>query len=224
MAEDPSHGSLDPSGGANDSGGVVQRIQAYLDQLRQRGEPLPDNREEWDQFYRRHSPVFARLVRGHHWSPEDCEDGVQELWLVLITRLPDLRYDPCRGEIRGWISTLAKHWLVDQDRRRRVHSMKRLGSEAVDQLAGREPDPAFAVEQIQLTQRVREALAELRAVVSDRDYEAFTLHWLSGLSIKEVARRLGRTEAQIWSSHHRLSRKLRPLLARRLKGRPRVDG
>ena len=34
--------------------------------------------------------------------------------------------------------------------------------------------------------------------VSERDYETFTLRWLEGLSVREVARRLGRTEAQVW--------------------------
>ena len=201
---------------------LMRRIQDYLDQLRQRGEPLPISREEWDRFFQLHSPFLLRLVRSHHWSTEDCEDGVQELWLLLLTRLPDLRYNPCRGEIRCWISTLARHWLVDQDRYRRIHLTKRLRSEAVDQLAGRELDPAAAIERIQLAERVREALAEVRMRVSERDYEAFTLRWLDGLSVREIARRLGRTEAQVWSSHHRMRRKLRPLLARWLEPGPRV--
>jgi RNA polymerase sigma factor (sigma-70 family) len=223
MSEDAAHDSLGPSGGHDNVGEVVRRIQAYLDQLRQRGAPLPANREEWERFFRLHAPFLLRLVRSRHWSMEDCEDGVQELWLLLITRLPNLRYDPCRGEIRNWISTVAKHWLMDQDRYRRTRSMKRLGSKTVDQLAGREPDPVAAAERIQLTERVHEALAELRMCVSQRDYEAFTLHWLTGLSVKEVAQRLGRTEAQIWSSHHRMSCKLRPLLARRLEPGSQVD-
>ena len=102
--------------------------------------------------------------------------------------------------------------------------MKYLSYAAVDKLAGREQDPAAVVERIQLTERVREALAELRTCASECDYEAFTLHWLAGLSVREVAQRLGRSEAQIWSSHHRMSKKLRPLLARRLKPRRRGNG
>ena len=153
MSGGVTHGSL-TSPDDDKVGEAVRRIQAYLDQLRQRGEPLPVNREEWDRFFRLHRPFLLRLVRRHHWSAEDCEDGVQELWLVLITRLPDLQYNPCRGEIRAWISTLVKHWLVDQDRYRRIHSMKQLGCKDMDQLAGREQDPAITVERIQLTERV----------------------------------------------------------------------
>jgi hypothetical protein len=91
MSEDAAHDSLGPSGGHENVGEVVRRIQAYLDQLRQRGEPLPANREEWERFFRLHAPFLLRLVRSRHWSMEDCEDGVQELWLLLITRLPNLR-------------------------------------------------------------------------------------------------------------------------------------
>jgi hypothetical protein len=38
------------------------------------------------------------------------------------------------------------------------------------------------------------------------------------LSVREIAQCLGMTEGQVWSSHHRTCRKLRPLLARRLGG------
>ena len=63
---------------------------------------------------------------------------------------------------------------------------------------------------------VREALTEIRPHVAQRDYDAFTLRWVEGLSVKEIAERLGMAESQIWSSHHRLSLKLRPILAHRL--------
>ena len=92
----------------------------------------------------------------------------------------------------------------------------------VSQLAGKEPDPAAAIERMQLTERVREALAVVRMCVSECDYEAFTLRWLDGLSVREVARQLDRTEAQVWSSHHRMMQKLPPLLARRLEPGPYV--
>ena len=39
---------------------------------------------------------------------------------------------------------------------------------------------------------------------------------MEGWSVDEIARHLGMTEGQIWSSHHRTGIKLRPLLARRL--------
>jgi RNA polymerase sigma-70 factor, ECF subfamily len=216
MSEKPKNGPLDPSDGEEDSGEVVRRIQDYLDQLRKRVEPQPVNTEEWNRFFQFHTSFFQRLVRGRHWSPEDREDNVQELWLLFISRLPELQFESCRGRLRDWVSAVATHRLADQNRYRKNHSIGRLASEAADQLAGREPDPTDTFERIQLKDLVRKALAELRSQVSQRDYDAFTLRWLEGLSVREVADRLGMTAGQVRTSNHRAGMRLRPLLVRRL--------
>jgi RNA polymerase sigma-70 factor (ECF subfamily) len=207
-------GDLDPAD--DDPGEVIGRIQAYLEQIASHGVPQPSDLEEWETFFRQYSPSLWRLVRSRHWSREDSDDGNQEVWLMLITRLPDLHYDASRGQPRDWIRAAAKHRLVDQHRRRRSHFAQRLGGQAASQLKSREPDPAVAFERQRLVELVRDALDELRSQVAQRDYDAFTLKWLEGRSVREVARLLGMTEAQIWSSHHRTSERLRPLLTRRL--------
>jgi DNA-directed RNA polymerase specialized sigma24 family protein len=53
-------------------------------------------------------------------------------------------------------------------------------------------------------------------MISQRDYDAFALHYIDGLSVHEVAERLNTTESQVWSSNSRTKQKFLPLLARRL--------
>lgn len=215
MGENTPRGSANPSG-EDDAGAVLRRIQAYLERLRQRGEADPAGAADWDRFVRSYARLLLELARGHHEPGSDRDDGVQELWLTLITRLPGLRYDPGRGDLRGWIAAAARHRLVDRQRSRRDHPMRGLDTTAAERLAGREPDPAAAFERKRLRELVRDALAELRPRIAPRDYEAFVLHRLQEQPVREIARRLGMTEGQVWSSHHRTLRKLRPLLARRL--------
>jgi RNA polymerase sigma factor (sigma-70 family) len=216
MSRHRGNGHRNATGAGDDACEIVRRIQAYLCQLREHAASPSADSEEWNRLFRQHLPFFESLVRGRHWSVEDREDGVQELWLTIITRLPDLHFDPSRGDLNGWIATVARHWLVDQLRYRRARAVKRLDGEAADQLAGREPDPTATVERSQVAHCVQKALADLRGRVSDADYEAFTLHWLGGLRVREIAERLGKTEAQVWASHHRVREKLRPLLEHRL--------
>jgi RNA polymerase sigma-70 factor (ECF subfamily) len=215
MGAQTPRGPANPSG-EEDAGAVLRRIQAYLERLRQRGGADPATDEEWDRFARSCAHLFLELLRGHHGAESDRDDGVQELWLMLISQLPDLRYDPRRGDLRDWIAAAARHRLVDRERSRRSHPLRCLDTGAAERLAGREPDPAAAFERTRLRDLVRDALAELRRLVAPRDYEAFVLRWLQERSVREIARRLGMTERQVWSSHHRTLRKLRPLLARRL--------
>ena len=141
---------------------------------------------------------------------------MQELWLMLIELLHDARYDPSRGDFRDGITAAARHRLVDQERSRWKHAMEHLGPEVANSLTGREPDPTESFERKRLGELVLDALADLRDQVSSRDDEAFTLRWVEGLTVREIARRLGMTEQQVWSSHHRTSRKLRVPLVRRV--------
>jgi dTDP-glucose 4,6-dehydratase len=207
---------VDPPDVDPDDREAIHRIQAHLRELRQHGEDHALNREEWDRFYRSHMRDLSRLAQGYHWLQDELDDSVQDLWLMIISRLPDLRFDPGRGDLRDWIAVAARHRLVDRERCRRSHPVGHLGVEAIEQIVGREPNPATAFERNRMRDLVRHALDELSLLVSPRDYEAFVLHSLQELSVREVARRLGMTESQVWSSHHRTSRKLRPLLARRL--------
>jgi RNA polymerase sigma factor (sigma-70 family) len=221
MSADGAHGFIGPCLGQQDTTELVRQLQAHLVRLKQGNIPPFVNCEEWDPVFRTLAEFLSKQVRGRHWSQEDRDDGVQELWLLLMTELPELDYDPVRGQLLDWISTVARNRLVDLDRYRKTHSMQRLRSDAADQLTGREPDPPTAFELRSRIALVHEALAELRPHLSQRDYEAFRLRWVDGLSVREIASRLGLTEAQVYSSDHRVKRKLCPLLVRLLNSRPR---
>ena len=221
MAEDPVTGVPDPPVGGEHVGSLVQRLQLYLEELRRHETPQSEERVEWDRLFDQQSRVFLRLVRSRCWLEQDREDDVQELWLMLINRLPALRYEPIRGQLSDWILAIASHRLPDQGRYRRCRSMKRLSSAAAARVVSREPDPAVTFECGCLVTLVRETLAELRMQVPQRDYEAFELRWLQELSVRDVANKLGMTESQVWASHHRMITKLRPLLTRRLRTQTR---
>jgi len=216
MSEHAARPGDKPSGGEDGPGDGGRRIQAYLEAPRRRGDRKPTGKAEWDRLVRSHEPLILNLARARHRSEEDCDDRAQEIWLMLINRLPALPRDPGRGNLRAWISTAGRRRLINYEKCRRSHPMRRLGPEAAGQLAGREPDPADAVAGKLLQELVRDALVELRQQVTPRDYEAFVLRWVNGWSVRAIAARLQMTERQVWSSHHRTRQKLRPLLARRL--------
>ena len=194
----------------------VHTLQAHLNALRRHQGSDADKRTEWDHFIREHEPHFLRMIRSHHWPADECEDRVQDLCVALVVALKSFHFEPGRGSFEDWISVVVRHRLVDSDRSRKSRPVLRFGCLKADELPGREPDPVNALEQKDLQELVRDALDELRAQVTARDYEAFRLRWIEGLCVKEIAARLEMTEGQIWSSNHRAQEKLRPLLQRRL--------
>jgi RNA polymerase sigma factor (sigma-70 family) len=196
---------------------LLDRLRAELNRA---GRP-PEGDARGDDLLGRfllfHSRLFAIMARGRRSPDADREDGVQDLWVVLMTRLPGFRYDPGRGRFSAWVSAVARNTLADRWRRRRFErSMRRFVDASEESIPDPGRDPAVACELEDSRRAVRAALVELRRHVSARDYKAFLLHWRRGASVREVAAKLGMTEAQVWSSHHRTKEKLRPLLMRRL--------
>jgi RNA polymerase sigma-70 factor (ECF subfamily) len=195
---------------------LVDRLQGFLEKLKQHGKDGPVESAEWDQFLRLHGVLFLRLVRSRHWHQADRVDGVQELLMVVIAELAEFHFDPHRGHFEDWIMSTARHRAADLERSRRQRPMERLSLERQGSLPSREAGPEAAFDRKYLQEQVRDALADLGAQVAPQDLEAFRLHWFEGLTIGEIARRLGKSEGQLWSSHHRMLEKLRILLVRRL--------
>ena len=51
------------------------------------------------------SHAFLRLVKSHHLHADECEDGVQDVWLTLVGKLTSSQLDPGRGEFGDWLRT-----------------------------------------------------------------------------------------------------------------------
>ena len=223
MPEERGHWSLEAFHDANYKGEPALLVQEFLEQLRERGVPQPASSQEWELFIKLNSDFLLRLVRRRSGLKRDIDDEVQEVLLMLVEELPHFRYDPGRGQALGWIAAAVQNLLVDQYRYRRSHPAQQLDAATADRLAGREPDPAAALEQQLVVKSVRAALVELRPHVKQRDYDAFMLHWVDELPVREVAVRLDMTEGEVWASHHRTREKFRPLLARRLNGVSEIE-
>ncbi len=216
--------SLVPSGplptpeDKNDSDRVLlDRLRAYVEQRSRRDHSDPAADDDWDRVFQLYSVLFLNLVRERHWPEGDCEDGVQDLWMTVLTQLTGSQFDPHRGHLMDWIMAIARHRVSDLERCRRRRSMKHLDLGRAGNLPGREPEPELDIDRKCMQELVRDAVAELGSELNAQDFEAFRLHWFDGLTIREIALRLGKSEAHLWSSHHRAIQRLRALLARRLE-------
>ena len=104
---------------------VLNRIQSFL-AAPQSGE-LPTHEEStaWMDFYQIHDPVIRAIVKHRTVSASDRDDLAQEIWALLIRRLPGLILDPDRGTLRAWIAAVARHHAGRHARRqsRRRHEV-----------------------------------------------------------------------------------------------------
>jgi RNA polymerase sigma-70 factor, ECF subfamily len=139
------------------------------------------------------------IVRDEH----EAEDVTQHVFAKLITALD--RYEPRVVPFSAWIRRVAHNAAIDHVRVRRPVPCEEVRSPDVeDDASGRE---RFA--------ELRLALAALPA----EQRELIMLRFLVGLSPREIAERLGRSEDAVHGLQHRARRRLRREL-QRLEGEP----
>jgi hypothetical protein len=82
-----------------DSVNFVHCLRDHLTAIRHQSDFGAANNEVWDQFFREHAALLSRFVKAYRWPMEESQDGVQDLWLTLITRLTTFQLHPERGEL-----------------------------------------------------------------------------------------------------------------------------
>src|SRR5271165_222380 len=86
-----------------------------LDRLQQ----APDA-ESWGRFVRLYTPLLFGWARAANHHDADAADLVQEVFTVVVQRLPEFRPQP-GGSFRGWLRTiLLNRWRVQLRKRQPV--------------------------------------------------------------------------------------------------------
>ena len=140
------------------------------------------------------SVAFAQLHDAHR-----AADAVQEAFLRAWQELPRL-LEPAR--FGGWLLQIVRNAAIDL--RRRVKP----STPDFPDLAGREPDPAGALDQRDRAARVQQALAEL----DELSRTAVVMRYYEGLSAKEIAEALDMSPAAVDMRLSRARTQLRGIL------------
>ncbi len=172
-------------------------------------------------------PAWAELVRAQQarvyglcyrftGSPQDAEDLTQDVFLKIYSRLG--AWDPARGTLAVWVTTLTRNHLVDHYRRTRVERASgsldqgwdETGAPAME-LEDARPGPHEGALQRELEREVQAALAR----VSPELREAVILRDLQDMDYREIAAVLGIPEGTVKSRISRGRAELARLLARK---------
>lgn len=178
--------------------------------------------EALDQLFERSLPRLRRLIAlkaGTALRHGDLDDLVQEAYLEATRQFGDYTYQGPDSFFR-WLATVALHRLANLQRmaaaqkrdRRREQPLQGDGSTLVPgavQPADAGPGPRTVSVGAEAQVRLDQALATL----SDVDREVITLARVQGLSLHEIAERMGRTKNAIALLLSRALRKLKEAMA-----------
>lgn len=158
----------------------------------------------WQRFAAIYSPLLLCWARRLGLSPTDANDLIQEVFLVLLQKLPTFRRTPHR-RFRGWLWTITRNKA--HELRRRVPLLLNQDAladepQAEDEQAEREMAEELAL----LSQR---ALALLERDFPPNTWKAFWETAVAGRPGKEVAAELGLTVGAVYAAHFRVLKRLR---------------
>ncbi|MCP8892061.1 RNA polymerase sigma factor [Sphingomonas faeni] len=148
-----------------------------------------------------HERDLRGWLRSRVLAADDVEDVVQECYCQLA-QLPSVSHIV---EPRAYLFAMARNLANRQRRRARVVRIEPIAQVESSELASDQPLPDRIAAGRQELDRVRAALGTL----SDRARKIFLLRRIEGLSQKEIAARLGVTEAVVEND---ASRSLRAIL------------
>jgi RNA polymerase sigma-70 factor (ECF subfamily) len=140
-------------------------------------------------LYDAHCQAVHRYFSARLGHQQTAEDLTGEVFRRMLTGLP--RYRAIDLPFRAWLFRIAHNLLVDHYRRESGRAVVPLAE--AENVSEGEVDPVSAVEQKLTMEHAHRALCELEPAQRD----VLALRFLSGLSLKETALAMGRTEDAI---------------------------
>ncbi len=116
---------------------TMRLVLAFLDARAHHRGAEPPLLKAWDEFFKACDPYIRKVARQRSGTLVDPQDRVQEIWRVVILHLD--QFDPWRGSLRSWLTTVVRHALVDQDRC--SQRVRRMETGIDDELLIADPDP-----------------------------------------------------------------------------------
>jgi RNA polymerase sigma-70 factor, ECF subfamily len=174
---------------------------SLLHRLRQ-----PAESEAWRRFVQLYTPLLFTWVRRLGLNENDAADIVQDIFVVLLRKLPEFRYDQ-KQSFRAWLHTiLLNRWR--SLRRRRQPMPVNPQTAMLFELEGPSGEPAL--DEAEYKQKlVQRALQIIHDDFESITWEAWSQYVESGRPAAEVARSLGVSAQAVYMAKARILRRLR---------------
>lgn len=173
---------------------LLQRLRDPADEL------------AWGRFVEIYTPVLYRWARRAGLSDQDAGDLLQDLFILLLRKLPEFQYDRSKGRFRGWLQTVTLNKLRERMRRRQeilvgsdAHRLEQVDEEAASAFWEAE---------------YRDHLIAHALLIMQRDFEPNTWKacWETayvGRPTDEVGDELGMSAAAVYAARSRVLRRVR---------------
>ena len=165
----------------------------------------PNDQAAWERFVQLYTPLLTHWARRLGMEATEGADLVQDVFTLLVQKLPEFRYNPAR-RFRGWLWTVTLN--CRREAQRRLSPALVIDRQAEEELAVGDPAEAVAEEEYRqyLTRR---ALELIQSEFQPTTWKAFWECVVNERPAAEVGRELGITENAVYLAKGRVLRCLR---------------
>ncbi|HET7036887.1 MAG TPA: sigma-70 family RNA polymerase sigma factor [Thermomicrobiaceae bacterium] len=163
-----------------------------------------DDPAAFAELYRCELPRIYRYLRARTGSAAEAEDLSQQVFLQALTALP--RYRERGLPIAAWLFRIARNAAHDAARRRGRQVVAFSWDDLPEE---RQPGSESGPELIVLQRESLERLSALLAGLSDDKRDLLALRVAAGLSIREIAAAVGKSEAAVRKQLERTLKRLK---------------
>jgi RNA polymerase sigma-70 factor (ECF subfamily) len=159
--------------------------------------PAQGVEDAMEQIFQRYAEGVGSYMLARVGSAELAEELTARVFVLVVQR-----HAQCRGNVAGWVWSIARSVLARHFRSRgRLRAPPPPSMDSV-------PDPGVSAEIREMRDRLPEALAEL----DDRQREIVYLKYFQDLSNREIAEATGITPSNVGVVLHRALKRLRELM------------
>ena len=171
-----------------------------------------EDQESWRDFFNTYWKLIYGAAIKAGLNDAEAQDVVQDTVIAVAKKIEDFKYDPALDSFKGWLLYLTRKRIALHYRKReRDRGGPARDSEAI--LASeleRIPDPAGvdleAIWDEEWEKNLADAaLARVKQQVNPRQFQMFNFYVLKQWPVKEVAKTLDVTVAQVYLAKHRIS-------------------
>lgn len=178
---------------------------SLLQQLRD-----PKESAAWERFVKLYTPLLLAWARRAGLEGQDASDLIQDVFVVLVRKLPLFEYDRGKG-FRAWLRTITLNKWRDRVRAQAIRPVATDPAQ-FDDLAEPSGDDPFSEDEYR-RQLLQAALEMLRPEFQDTTWKAFLEHGLAGRPAQEVAAELKLRVGAVYAAKFRVLARLRAELA-----------
>jgi len=187
-----------------------------------------EDQTSWQDFFNTYWKLIYGVAIKSGLTDAEAQDAVQETVIAVAKNIKEFQYDPQKCSFKSWLMLIARQRIIWQFRKRQalpVRICTRLttipSAEDSDRTAtiDRIPDPDSlsldALWEAEWEKNVMSAALErVKRLVSGKQFQIFDLYALQHWPVRDIAKTLRVTAAQVYLAKHRIGRLLKKEIKR----------